>query len=368
MNVNGFLTCKTRLPAMGLLDKLDPMLQVATESRAEAVDAVRELHLAAFRIMVRARLLDDKFAALYRAGKIHGGVFLGRGQEALSVAVGLSLNKSDIFAPLIRDQAGRLAFGESILDAARTYLGSALGPMRGRDGNVHRGNPRAGLLPMISHLGAMVSVVNGMLFARRLKKITGTVGAACLGEGATSTGAFHEALNQAAVEKLPLVLVVANNQYAYSTPTSRQFACEDLTDKAVGYGAEAHSVDGTDLTACLETLGAAVARARAGNGPQLVVASLLRLCGHGEHDDASYIDPKLKNSPLGRDCLKVAREILIHRKWADQTQITVWQSETALEIEEAVAQVQREPAPDPFEEKWTAISTEHLIEGNENEG
>ena len=107
----------------------------------------------------------------------------------------------------------------------RTYLGSALGPMRGRDGNVHRGKPQEGYLPMISHLGAMISVVNGILFARRLKKISGTVGAACLGDGATSTGAFHEALNQAAVEKLPLVLVVANNQYAYSTPTSRQFAC-----------------------------------------------------------------------------------------------------------------------------------------------
>jgi len=344
------------------------MLQVATESRVETADAIRESHLAAFRFMLRARLLDDKFAALYRANKIHGGVFLGRGQEALSVAVGLSLNKTDIFAPLIRDQAGRLAFGETILDAIRTYLGSSLGPMRGRDGNVHRGNPHAGLLPMISHLGAMVSVVNGMLFARRLKKITGTVGAACLGEGATSTGAFHEALNQAAVEKLPLILVVANNQYAYSTPTNRQFACDDLADKAVGYGVESHSVDGTDLTACLHTLSSAVARARAGHGPQLVIAQLLRLCGHAEHDDASYIDPKLKNSPLGRDCLKVAREILIRHKWADHTQITVWQNETAREIDEAVGQVLREPTPNPFAENWTAISTEHLIEGNESGG
>ena len=116
---------------------------------------------------------------------------------------------------------------------------------------------------MISHLGAMMSVVNGVLFARRMKQISGTVGAACLGDGATSTGAFHEGLNQAAVEKLPLVLVLADNQYAYSTPTSRQFACEDLADKAVGYGVEPHSLDGTDLAACLETVGDAVA----GPGP-----------------------------------------------------------------------------------------------------
>ena len=318
--------------------------------------------LAAYRFMLRARLLDDKFAALYRAGKIHGGVFLGRGQEALSAAIGVNLNKSDVFAPLIRDAAGRLAFGEPILDAVRTYMGSALGPMRGRDGNVHRGRPTEGYLPMISHLGAMISVVNGVLFARRMKGITGIVGVACLGEGATSTGAFHEALNQAAVEKLPLVLVVANNQFAYSTPTSSQFACTDLANKAIGYGVESHSVDATDFSACMETVGNAIARARAGHGPQLVVATLLRLCGHGEHDDANYIVPELKNSPLGRDCLKVAEEFLLQNKLADAAQLAVWRSEAVREIEEAVAQAQREPAPDPYEEKWSALSSEHLNE------
>jgi len=342
------------------------MLQAVTEPRAGSADAVREAHLAAFRFMLRARLLDDKFAALFRTGKIHGGVFLGRGQEALSAALGVSLKKSDVFAPLIRDAAGRMAFGEPIIDAVRTYLGSPLGPMRGHDGNVHRGRPRDGYLPMISHLGAMVSVVNGVLFARRLKKISGTVGAACLGEGATSTGAFHEALNQAAVEKLPLVLVVADNQYAYSTPTDRQFACNSLADKGVGYGVAAHSVDATDLNACLKIVGGAVAQARAGNGPQLVVAKLLRLCGHGEHDDANYIVPELKNSSLGRDCLKVAEEFLLQNKFTDAAQIASWRSEAVREIEEAVAQVQREPAPDPFAEDWSAIASKHLSETHAN--
>src|SRR5438067_9616448 len=200
--------------------------------------SLRDHYVHAYRIMLLARVLDDKFASLSRSGKIFGGVFLGRGQEALSAAIGLSLHKGDIFAPLIRDAAGRLAFGEPILDAVRTYLGSALGPMRGRDGNIHRGRPREGLLAMISHLGAMISVVNGALLAHRFKGITDTVGAACIGEGGTSTGAFHEALNQAAVEKLPLVLIVGNNQYAYSTPTELQFACRSLLDKAAGYGVE----------------------------------------------------------------------------------------------------------------------------------
>ncbi|MGO9586851.1 MAG: thiamine pyrophosphate-dependent dehydrogenase E1 component subunit alpha [Limisphaerales bacterium] len=325
----------------------------------------RDTHLTAYRFMLLARLLDDKCAGLYRAGKIHGGVFIGRGQEALSVAIGLSLEKSDVFAPLIRDTAGRLAFGEPVVDAVRTYLGSVLGPMRGRDGNVHRGRPKEGYLPMVSHLGAMISVVNGALFARRMKGVLGTVGAACVGDGASSTGSFHEALNQAAVEKLPLVLVLANNQYAYSTPTARQFACRDLADKAVGYGVEVQSVDGTDLTACLKIVGAAVARARAGRGPQLVIATLLRLCGHGEHDDASYIDPKLKASPVGRDCLKVAEEHLLRQKWADAAALSALRGEVVREIEEAVAQVQREPAPDPFAEDWRAISTGHLNEGQE---
>jgi acetoin:2,6-dichlorophenolindophenol oxidoreductase subunit alpha len=337
------------------------MLQTVLEARDENV-AFRERTLVAYRFMLLARLLDDKFAALYRGGKIHGGVFLGRGQEALSVSVGLSLKKGDVFAPLIRDAAGRFAFGETVLDSVRTYMGSSLGPMRGRDGNVHRGKPREGLLPMVSHLGAMISVVNGILMARKFQKKPGTVGATCIGDGATSTGAFHEALNQAAVEKLPLVLVVADNQYAYSTPTSRQFACENLADKGAGYGVEAHTVDGTDLMECLKTVGDAVARARAGAGPQMIVANLLRLCGHGEHDPSNYIDPQLKNSPLGRDCLKVAEEFLLREKWLDASRLNTMRNEIVHEIEEAVARVQREPAPDPFAEEWTAISSSHLGE------
>jgi pyruvate dehydrogenase E1 component alpha subunit/2-oxoisovalerate dehydrogenase E1 component alpha subunit len=301
-------------------------------------------------------------AALYKAGKIHGGVFRGRGQEALSVSVGLALRKGDIFAPLIRDGAGRLAFGEPVLDAVRTYLGSALGPMRGRDGNVHRGRPREGLLPMISHLGAMISAVNGALLVRRFRNIQGVVGATCVGDGATSTGAFHEGLNQAAVERLPLVLIVANNHYAYSTPNARQFACADLADKAAGYGVASHRVDGTDLEPCLRVVAGAVAAARSGGGPQMVVASLLRLCGHGEHDDAHYIDPQLKKSPVGRDCLKVAEERLLREGWADAKTVRALRQQTARQVDEAVATVQREPKPDPFKECWCALASRHLSE------
>jgi len=329
---------------------------------ATAEKGTASYYLKAFQWMLLGRMLDEKFASLYRGGKIHGGVFIGRGQEALSVSVGQALRKGDIFAPLIRDLAGRLAFGEPILDAVRNYLGSPLGPMRARDGNVHRGRPKEGLLPMISHLGAMIPVVNGMLLGNRFKGISGVVGATCLGEGGTSTGAFHEALNQAAVEKLPLVLVVANNQYAYSTPSSRQFACRSLVDKAIGYGVEGHAVEGADLSACLKVMGEAIGKAREGRGPQLVVARLLRLCGHGEHDDASYIDPKLRKSPLGRDCLKLAEDHILEQKWAQHRQIENWRMEAAQKIEEAIATVQREPGPDPYKENWCALASKHLSE------
>ncbi len=333
---------------------------------AEEVSARRDLHVKAYRFMLLARLLDDKLSSLYRAGKILGSVFLGRGQEALSVSIGVALREGDIFAPLIRDMAGRLAFNESVLDAARTFLGSSLGPMRGRDGNIHRGRPKDGQLAMISHLGAMISVVNGGLFARRMRGVKGTVGVACCGDGSTSTGAFHEAINQAAVERLPLVVVVADNQYAYSTPTKRQFACGSLVDRALGYGIAGYEVDGANLDACLKVVGEAIARARADQGPQFVVANLLRLCGHGEHDDANYIETKLKDSDLGRDCIKLAEEFLVKQSWADAVTLAKWRAEAVQKVEEATATAQREPGPDPFaKDYWSALSTEKLLEGNE---
>jgi acetoin:2,6-dichlorophenolindophenol oxidoreductase subunit alpha len=323
----------------------------------------REAYLQACRWMLLARQVEHKVASLYRGGKITGGVFLGKGQEALSVAVGMSLRKGDIFAPLIRDQAGRLAFGESVLDCIRTYMGSPLGPMRGRDGNVHRGRPLEGILPMISHLGAMISVVNGVLMARRFRGETGSVGATCLGDGGTSTGSFHEALNQAAVERLPLVMIVANNQYAYSTPTCRQFFCRDLVEKAAGYGVRGTNIDGTDLGECLRGVGEAFARVRRGEGPQVVVASLLRLTGHGEHDDGNYVDPTLRSSPIGRDCLEAARDFALQQLWVRVDEWKAWQQEVQEQVDEAVATTLREAPPDPSKETWCALSSRHLSEG-----
>jgi pyruvate dehydrogenase E1 component alpha subunit/2-oxoisovalerate dehydrogenase E1 component alpha subunit len=327
-------------------------------------DERRERYLGAFRWMLLARVFEEKLASLYRGGKVIGGVFLGKGQEALSASLAVALRKGDIYAPLIRDAAGRFAFGETVLDAARTCLGSRLGPMRGREGNIHRGKPREGYYAMISHLGCMVSTVAGGLIARRFKGVNDVVGATCIGDGGTSTGSFHEGLNMAAVEKLPLVIVIANNQYAYSTPTSQQYACADLVDRAIGYGLRGCKVDGTDPQACFDVVGEAVARARAGGGPQMIVADLLRLVGHGEHDDAHYVNHALKVSPIGRDCLDVARTQITTAGWMNAAQLDALRDQLQAEVESAFATALREPLPDPSLEDWCALSTESLAEGH----
>src|SRR5881392_2551233 len=280
------------------------MLQTAqrtAKSKTKKATPPHDRFLEAFRWMLLARTLEEKLVSLYRGGLITGGVYIGKGQEAVSVACGLLLQKGDIFAPLIRDQAGRSAFGEPLIDVARTYLGSRLGPMRGRDGNIHRGRPLDNQLAMISHLGAMVSVITGKLLAKRMKGEKGFVGLTTIGDGGMQTGATHEGMNIAAVEHVPLVVVATNNHYSYSTANDRTFACADLVDRAKGYGYEGSSVDGTDLAACLEVIGGAVKRARAGRPPQLIVASTLRLAGHGEHDDASYVSEDIKRENFARD-------------------------------------------------------------------
>ncbi|HET9373831.1 MAG TPA: thiamine pyrophosphate-dependent dehydrogenase E1 component subunit alpha [Chthoniobacterales bacterium] len=339
------------------------MLNTLKEPQRDALQSgFQEQYVKAFKWMLLARTVEEKVANLWHAGKIVGGVYIGKGQEAVSVAIGMMLRRGDIFAPLIRDQGGRLAFGEPLLDILRTYLGVRTGPMRGRDGNVHRGHPREGIYPMISHLGAMISVVGGALLARRMKGISGTVGATSIGDGGTSTGAFHEGINFAAVEKLPLVLVVTNNRYAYSTPNSRQFACHDLVDKAIGYGIEGYSTDGTDLRQCLEVMGHAVDRARNGAGPQLVVASCLRLTGHAEHDDAAYMDEELFKEPLGRDCIDATESFLIEQNWANENTLKSWKQEAKAEVEAATQQVQREPTCTPADENWMPLATRRLAD------
>src|SRR3954467_5794832 len=346
------------------------MLQTAARkgkskgSKNASVDKAKphERYVEAFRWMLQTRVLEDKLASLYRGGMITGGVYLGRGQEAVSAACGMFLQKGDVFAPPIRDQAGRSAFGEPLLDVVRTYLGSVKGSMRGRDGNIHRGRQRDNQLAMISHLGAMIPVMVGKLLAKRMKGEKGFVGLTTLGEGGMQTGASHEGLNIAAVEQVPLVVVVTNNHWAYSTPNEREFACANLVDRAIGYGYEGHTVEGTDLNQCLEVIETAVKRARAGRPPQMVVAEVLRLAGHGEHDDASYVPPDMKNQPFAQDPVARTEKFILENGLLDSEKLQQMRAEIAKEIDEAISTAQQEDPPAASTEDWSALSVRELVD------
>ena len=190
------------------------------------------------------------------------------------------------------------------------------------------------------------------------------MGATCIGDGGTSTGAFHEGMNFAAVEKLPLVVIVANNQYAYSTPASKQFACKDLVDKAVGYGIRG-PFSGRHQPRSLprrrrQRRGTRARRRRPANGGRFHPAPLPATASTTTRN---YVDPKLKQSSLGQDCLKLAENFLLEQAWADSSDIEAWRRDATHQVEEAVATAQREPAPDPGEEDWCPLATRHLSEG-----
>lgn len=312
----------------------------------------------AYRGMCLARAFDTKLSSLYKAGKVFGGVFLGRGHEAVAAASAVFLKKGhDVYNPFIREMAGRCVWSEdALLEAARSYFGSVLGCMGGKDGNVHWGRPTQGNPAPVSHLGAMLSVVAGMMLAKRLRGESGDVGVACIGDGTTSVGAAHEACNLIAVEKLPVVVVITNNRYAYSTPNSEEFACADLVDRGRGYGMRTHSCDGTDFLQTLSVMQQAVQAARDGEGPQWMVATTLRMCGHGEHDDSSYIPTELKEAYARKDPLDVARRQLLERGWLGASEADEMDAVAREVVQRAIAQAQREAPPEPRVMDWRATS------------
>lgn len=308
--------------------------------------------------MCTARAFDTKVSALYKAGKIFGGVFLGKGHEAISACQAVFLQKGrDVYNPFIREMAGRCAWSEdAVLEAARSYFGSVYGCMGGKDGNVHWGQPMQGNPAPVSHLGAMVGVVAGMMLAKRFRGEQNCVGLANIGDGCTSVGAAHEACNLIAVQKLPVVIVVSNNRFAYSTPNNQEFACADLTERGRGYGLPTHECDGTNFMQTLHVMHDAVSAARSGDGPQWVVATTLRMCGHGEHDDASYIPAELKQAYADRDPLLVARRQLLETGWLTEQEDETMNAEIREDVQRAVAQAQREPSPSPQTLDWSVVT------------
>ena len=244
-----------------------------------------------YRTMLLNRLLEERLVNLYRQGKVVGGLYRSLGQEATSVATAFALDDGDILAPLIRNLGSVLARGIPARDILTQYMARATAPSGGKDANLHFSVPAKGVYSPIAMLGTLVPVVAGMLLAERMQGRR-TVGMTYLGDGGTSVGAFHEGINFAAVQKLPLVLVVESNGWAYSTPSDKQCAAATLADKAAGYGIPGVVVDGNDALMVYEIARAAVGRARAGGGPTLLECKTYRMKGHAEHDAQAYVDPK----------------------------------------------------------------------------
>ncbi|MGH7584581.1 MAG: thiamine pyrophosphate-dependent dehydrogenase E1 component subunit alpha [Gemmatimonadales bacterium] len=260
------------------------------------------------------RTLEERLTALYRQTKVVGGLFRSLGQEACAVGSAFALERRDVMAPLIRNLGSMLVKGAEPLEILRQYMAKGDSPTRGRELNIHFGDVTGrNFIGQISHLGDMVPVMAGVTLTFRMRG-EDRVGLVYVGDGATSTGTFHEGINLAAVQRCPLVVVVENNGYAYSTPTSRQTAAARLVDKAAGYGVPGVRADGNDVLEVYRVTKEAVDRARAGGGVTLLEFMTYRRKGHAEHDAQAYVPEgeierwAATNDPLDRYARRLADE------------------------------------------------------------
>lgn len=276
-----------------------------------------------YRLLKLTRLVEERLVNLYRQTKVVGGVFRSLGQEATAVGTAFALQPGDFISPLIRDLGAVLTKGIRPRDIFAQYMAKAWGPSEGRDLNIHFGDVSKGFIGPISHLGDMIPVMTGVALGGRMLK-RDLVAMAYIGDGGMSTGAFHEGLNFAAVQKLPLIVICEHNKYAYSTPTSIQTLCKDLAEKAASYGIPGIIVDGNDIVACYEKTKKAVAYAREGNGAVLIEAKTYRRRGHAEHDDQRYVPEgeiewwERNNDPVDRYERFLAEQKVLTREQMDQ--------------------------------------------------
>jgi TPP-dependent pyruvate/acetoin dehydrogenase alpha subunit len=295
------------------------------------------------------RSLEEKLVNLYRQTKVIGGLFRSLGQEADAVGSAYALDraKGDILSPLIRNLGSMLVQGATPVEVLRQYMAKAESPTRGRELNIHFNDLQRGFIGQISHLGDMVPVMAGITLSFRMRR-EARVGLVYVGDGAMSTGAFHEGMNFAAVQKLPLVVIAENNGYAYSTPLDQQTAVKFLVEKAAGYGVPGDQADGNDVIAVYQVTRTAVERARSGGGVTLIELLTYRRKGHAEHDNQSYVPPGeldewARNDPIDR---YVAQ--LTDAGWAEPTELAAIDARVTTEIDVAIAACENEPLPEPL--------------------
>jgi pyruvate dehydrogenase E1 component alpha subunit/2-oxoisovalerate dehydrogenase E1 component alpha subunit len=295
------------------------------------------------------RTLEERLVALFRQAKVIGGLYRSLGQEGESVAAAYALDfkQGDVVQPLIRNIGSILVAGAKPADIIRQYMAKGDSPTRGRELNIHFGHPaRDGFIGQISMLGDMIPVMAGVALAGRMQKKS-LVTLAFIGDGGSSTGAFWEGMNFAAVQKLPMVVIVEDNGYAYSTPTSQQTAAKTLADKAYAFGCFGETIDGNDVFAVYGAAKNAIERARRGEGVTLLEVKTFRMKGHAEHDNAGYVPSALLESWKAKDPIARFEAKLLEDGTASQADLDAIQQRVRKEVDDATDEAERSPMPNP---------------------
>jgi len=311
----------------------------------------REQKLELYYYMRLTRSLEERLVNLYRQTKVIGGLFRSLGQEADAVGAAYALDRDagDILSPLIRNLGAMLVRGATPVEVIRQYMAKGDSPTKGKELNIHFGSVERGFIGQISHLGDMVPVMAGVTLTFKMRREP-KVGLVFIGDGATSTGAFHEGINFAAVQRCPLVVIVENNGYAYSTPMHRQTAAAAFVDKAIGYGIPGERADGNDVLAVYEVTKRAVDRARRGEGVTLIELLTYRRKGHAEHDNQSYV-PDGEIERWARDNDPITRYITVLRDTESVTddEFAAIDARVTREVDEATDIAELSPMPEPEE-------------------
>jgi TPP-dependent pyruvate/acetoin dehydrogenase alpha subunit len=311
------------------------------------------------RFMAMMRAAEERGLTLYRQGKVPGSFYDGCGQEAISVGASYALAPEDRMCILHRDLGAHFVRGVTPDRYLANYMGRSGGVTGGRDGNMHFGDRELGCVGMVSMLPDMALVAAGMAMAFKARGER-RVAMTFFGEGSTANGQWHEAMNLAGVQGLPVVFILENNQFAYSTPNELEFAV-DPVERARTYGFPGLTVDGNDVEAVFEASRSAVERARSGEGPTLIEAQTMRMHGHGAHDDMSYVPPELFVHWSKRDPIDLyARRLRDHGFTVEE--IEAIRAEVKDYVEECARKALDSPMPDPgtatdgvFAESWEAL-------------
>ena len=308
-------------------------------------ERTRDASLTMYYYLRLTRALEERLGILYRQGKILGGVYLSTGQEAVSVGAAFALAPNDVIVPSHRDLGAHLVRGIEPREVLAQYLGRVGGPSRGRDGNVHFGDVQRNSVAFLSPMADGIPVAAGVALA--MKQEGGErVAMTWFGEGAASRGDFHEGVNLAAVLHVPVVFICNNNQFAYSTPLERQTRVPDIAARAAGYGIPGVTVDGNDVVAVYEAARDAVAGARRGEGPSLIECKTMRIRGHSEHDDASYVPKALLDAWRAKDPIRQYEARLREWGFLDETAEAEMTRRITHDLETAVAWAEASPYPD----------------------